>query len=210
LKAVAQNKKELRGYFRGLLAGLAPFERKLADKLICKSLLSLEEFKNAHSIMTYLSFADEVDTLNFARRVLECGKRLIVPKVQTQKKNLLPCEVKNLEEGLLPGLYGILEPDESHTHPVEAGEIDFHVIPALALDRSGFRLGRGGGYYDRFLSKIEGHFFTVGICYNCQLVEELPRETWDIPVNCIVTENGIIHLNETNSEQTTNKRGGAS
>jgi len=209
LKTAIQNKNELRRYFRGLLAGIAPAERKVADELICSSLLSLEEFKNAQSIMTYLSFADEVDTLNFARRVLECGKRLIVPKVQTQRKNLLPCEVKNLEEGLLPGLYGILEPDENHTHPVEAGVIDFHVVPALALDRSGFRLGRGGGYYDRFLSGIEGRFFTVGICYNCQLVDELPREQWDIPVKRVVTDKGIIHLNVTNSERATNKRGGA-
>lgn len=189
---VLTDKNELRGLFRERLSHLLPWERWEDDGEICNKLLSLPEFQSSHVIMTYLSFSEEVDSFGFAEKVLEKGKRLVVPRVRNNPRGLDACEIHNLEEHLIPNSYGILEPEESEASLVSPEEIDMHVIPALAFDNQGFRLGRGGGYYDRFLGSIAREAFFAGVGYDCQRTDELPREEWDIPVDCIITEEEIL------------------
>ena len=143
--------------------------------------------------MTYLSLPGEVNTLNLANAALEQGKRLVVPKIKSSSKSLMACEIATLQ-GLVPNQYGIMEPDESHTHPFPPGDIEFHVIPGLAFCRTGFRLGRGGGYYDRFLESVSPRAFLVGICYHFQIVDDLPKDPWDKPVHAVISEKGVLRI----------------
>jgi 5-formyltetrahydrofolate cyclo-ligase len=196
LNIITQNKRDLRKVFRERLNLLTGEERILYDSLIHESLLYLPEFIQAQTVMTYLSFSGEVNTFCLAKSVLEQGKNLIVPRVQSDPRNLIPCHIISLEGRLIPNQYGILEPDVNHYRPVPPGNIDLHVIPGLAFDRKGYRLGHGGGYYDRFLTQISRHAFTVGLCYNCQMLESIPIDSWDIPVQCIITEKEILHIEE--------------
>jgi len=143
--------------------------------------------------MTYLSLQGEVDTFGFAREILKDGKRLVIPKVDVDSQNLLPCEVHNLDD-LEPAHYGILEPSQNNLHLVAIETIGLHIVPGIAFDKRGVRLGRGKGYYDRFLARVPPHILTVGVCYECQITDALPRDTWDVPVKCIVTENRILRF----------------
>ena len=189
-----QEKKELRKIYRERLGLLDPKDRARYDEMITRTLVSLPEFARAQIIMTYLSFSGEADTFGFARALLEKGKRLVVPKVLSKSKSLLACEIKDLESGLVKNRYGILEPDEDHTCPVELGTIDFIMIPGMAFDRRGYRLGHGGGYYDRFLHHIPKPSFFAGIGYNFQIMDALPHDPWDVPVHCLVTEKEILRF----------------
>lgn len=190
---ISQDKKNARLAVKRLLSLLSDGYLKNADNKIREHLLSLEGFQKSKTIMTYLSMEGEVGTLDFAGEVLKRKKRLIVPRVQVHAKALLACEISNLEEGLVPSRYGILEPDKAHIRQIDPYEIEFHVIPGLAFDKKGHRLGRGGGYYDRFLSGISPDAMTIGVCYECQILESVPCDSRDMPVRCVVTEKEIIY-----------------
>lgn len=191
MSGISQNKKDARLAVKRLLSLLSDGYLKNADNKIREHLLSLEGFQKSNTIMTYLSLEREVGTLDFAREVLHRRKRLIVPRVQSHPKALIACEIMSLDEGLVPSRYGILEPDKAHIRQVDPYEIEFHVVPGLAFDKKGHRLGRGGGYYDRFLSGISPNAMTVGVCYECQLLDLVPCDSRDMPVQCVVTEKGI-------------------
>ena len=194
MKTITHDKKVLRKICRERLRLLDPQERAGYDDIIIMCLLSLPEFDSAQTIMTYLSFFGEADTFGLARAALEMGKRLVVPKVLSKSKTLLACEIRDLESGLVKNRYGILEPDEEHTCPFEPGKIDFHVIPGMAFDRRGYRLGHGGGYYDRFLHHIPQPSFFAGIGYHFQILDTLPHDPWDVPVHCLVTEKEVFRI----------------
>ena len=194
MKIQKQKKQELRRIFRKRLVSLSKAKRFNYDSMIFDKLLSLPALCESEMVMTYLSFSLEVDTSVFARKVLEEGKRLVVPKVSIEPRGLMACEIHSLDEGLVRNSYGILEPDDMHTVPVPPGDIGLHVIPGLAFDRGGYRLGHGGGYYDRFLKVVSKDASLVGICYNCQVTEELPRDSWDMPVECLITERGVFEV----------------
>lgn len=172
---------------------MASGQAALANTLIQNFILSLPEFLKSKTIMTYLSFSGEVDTFGLANAILEQGKKLIVPKIQCGSKSLVPCQIATLE-GLVPNQYGIMEPDEAHAHPFPPRDIEFHVIPGLAFCPTGFRLGRGGGYYDRFLETVSPRAFLAGICYHFQIVDDLPKDSWDKPVHAVISEKGVFRI----------------
>jgi len=189
-----QNKKALRRLHRERLRGLEPEKRKHLDAFILQNIISLPEFQSARTIMTYLSISGEVDTFPLARLILKRGKRLVVPKVIKEPAHLLACEIDSLDEGLVPDPYGIMEPDRDHTREIRIGEIDVHVIPGLAFDRSGYRLGHGGGYYDRFLSGVPKSALKAGLSFGSQILDALPKDPWDIPVDCIISEKEVLRV----------------
>ncbi|HRU55501.1 MAG TPA: 5-formyltetrahydrofolate cyclo-ligase [Candidatus Sumerlaeia bacterium] len=190
---ISQDKKKVRLAIKRQISILSDSYLKNADNKIRENLFALKEFQKSKTVMTYLSIKGEVETLEFAREVLKRKKRLVVPKVQTHPKTLLACEINTLEEGLSPSRYGILEPVNALIRQVDPYEIELHVIPGLAFDKKGHRLGRGGGYYDRFLSDISPNAMTVGVCYECQFLESVPCDSKDVPVRCVVTERGVVY-----------------
>ncbi|MCL2018685.1 MAG: 5-formyltetrahydrofolate cyclo-ligase [Oscillospiraceae bacterium] len=162
------------------------------ERLILKNLLSMKEFEEAELILTYVSAAGEIDTRELINRCFEYGKRVAIPKITDSQtvRSMAFFEIESLH-GLARGKFGILEPDISYTEAQinKNAPFTFCVTPALAYNTSGFRLGRGGGFYDRFLADYNGT--SAGLCYE-ENIKDFPVEAHDVPVNFIITEGGVI------------------
>ena len=159
-------------------------ERKVAE--LKNKLFSLEEFKKAKCVMFYVSKHYEVNTHEMIDEAIAMGKKIVVPITFKEEKMLRPSELKDRKNELIEGHFGVHQPHERHIRPVPIEEIDLMVIPGIAFDKCGHRLGHGGGYYDRFLEKTPPQVFTVGLAFNFQVVDELPRHDKDIPVDKVL------------------------
>ncbi|WP_130862128.1 5-formyltetrahydrofolate cyclo-ligase [Bacilliculturomica massiliensis] len=162
---------------------------KEADASICGAVVSLEEYREAHTVLCFVGRAEEIDTRSILMNALRSGKRLTVPRC-TAKGQMQAYEIRSLRD-LSPGKYGILEPQQ-HCELVAAEDIDFGVIPCVSCDLDGNRLGHGGGYYDRYLSG--GHFPTAVICRHDTLCDRVPCEEHDIKVDMVVTEKTVCRV----------------
>lgn len=179
------DKAALRLQQRALLRSVDPVLCRQQDAAIRQRLLSLPEYQRAQSVFCFVSMPEEIDTLPFLQAVLDAGKTLCVPRCLPGGQMSL-CQIHSLRQ-LRPGAFGILEPlEEAPRLPPAA--VDFAVIPCLSATRSGLRLGRGGGYYDRFLLAYTGSAALV--CREAMLLPELPVEAHDRSVPLIVTEAG--------------------
>ncbi len=146
-------------------------------------------------IMSYVSTKGEAPTHDVIRNCLQRGQRICVPKIELAEETMEPREVENFYRDLQRGYHGILEPGDT-SRPVDADEIDIHLIPGIAFDPQGVRLGRGGGFYDRFLQQCSPEKIKVGLAFSWQIVEEIPAETHDIPMDLIVTEVGVVQVRD--------------
>lgn len=153
--------------------------REEADAAIVHNVTTLPEWIEADTIAITLSFGLEVDTRPLIEAAWQAGKVVHVPKVTTEG---LTFHRLTSYEDLEPGVMGILEPT---TPPVEA-DVDLCIVPGRVFNRSGYRIGWGGGYYDRFLATYAGK--TLSIAYSVQILDDIPIEAHDIPVGVIVTE----------------------
>ncbi len=151
-----------------------------------ENVLSLPEFRAASSVALYSAFRNEVFTEILFQRALQSGKRVAYPRI---RQDLLEF-VKVTDPGdLKPGAFGILEPSGCETLCVR--DLDLLVIPGVAFDLQGYRLGYGKGYYDRVLHGLDEAAVLVGLCYEFQLIANVPAEEHDIHMDLVVTENHI-------------------
>ena len=162
-------------------------ERVAADsRTILQRLIALDEYADAQRLHTYVSRDGEVDTHALIRLSLERCKRVIVPVVQAGSRVLQHAEIQDLER-LQPGSWGLRQPALEYPYLFENLEkIDLVVVPGLAFDERGFRLGLGGGYYDRFLSRIQVP--KIGLTYTSLFLRQLPVEHHDVRVDIVLTE----------------------
>jgi 5-formyltetrahydrofolate cyclo-ligase len=177
-------KRELRERMLGARAALTAAERSRAAEAIAGRVAALPAWGSARSVALYAAMGAEVDTSPLAARAVAEGKRLAWPRVRNGARNLefAACEVA----ALVPGPLGTREPPANAT-PVPAGEIDLVVVPGLAFDGQGRRLGRGGGHYDATLATLR-HAAAVGLAHEVQLVPAVPSEPHDARVGTVVTE----------------------
>ncbi len=154
-----------------------------SDKGIFEIITNLPEFKSAGTIFTYYSLGWEPDTVKLLEYALLLGKTVTLPVCF--KSGIMEARAISSLSELSESWYHLLEPLSS-TRVIPPEALDFIVVPALAFDRDGYRLGRGGGYYDRYLLKTQA--FTTGVTRECFFREVLPREAHDVPVRCVVTE----------------------
>ena len=180
----SEDKGELRRRLRAERLELPAEYAAESDAAIFEKLIALPEFKEARTVFTYLSVEGEPDTREIINAAIDLGKTVAIPRVKGASMDAVP--VKSLD-GLSIGKFGIFQP-AGEWPGIDAGGIDFVVVPGLAFDRLGYRLGYGGGYYDRFLSKC--HAYSVGLCRSAHAFEVLPRDEWDVPVDCVLTELG--------------------
>ncbi|WP_163328378.1 5-formyltetrahydrofolate cyclo-ligase [Desulfurobacterium thermolithotrophum] len=146
--------------------------------------------KEAEIFMFYAPFKKEVDLLPFARKLLSIGKRVVFPRVS--EKDIIPLEIFSLKD-LSPGYLSILEPPLEYSRVVK--KIDVVFVPGIVFDLHCFRIGYGGGFYDRFLAKQKVRT-KIGICFDFQIVERVPRDPFDIPMDVVVSEKREIRRNE--------------
>lgn len=141
---------------------------------IKKKLFSFAGYKKANTILFYASFDGEVDTKEMLKEAIKSGKRVCLPVVKESQKRMFPSLVSDLKKELGAGAYGIMQPKKDFIRPVALSDMNLVIVPAVAFDKYGNRLGRGKGYYDRFLKKLPSSTLTVGLAFGFQVVERLP------------------------------------
>lgn len=164
----------------------------LSDMIINK-LKKLPIYKKSETVMVYISFGNEVDSRKLIEDCFKNGKRVVVPFCQKDGMKLIPTEIKDLESDLVTDDMGYIQPKKDSIRPVDTSEIDLIVLPGIAFDRKGYRVGFGAGYYDRFLGKLNFTIPTIGIAYDYQMIESfITMESHDIPVDYVITEDRIV------------------
>jgi 5-formyltetrahydrofolate cyclo-ligase len=168
-------------------------ERELLEKSerIKDNFFRLKEFREAGTVMFYVSKSREVATEDAIRRSLRMGKRVLVPFTDIENHKIIPCELKDFERELDIGAFGIKEPKKSFRRFVRPEDIDLVVVPGIAFDRRGYRIGYGKGFYDRFLGEAKNAEI-VALAYDFQIVSRIPEEEHDVAVGKIVTEDGVV------------------
>jgi len=164
-----------------------------SSEQIMKRLLDHPIFQKSHVMMVYLAFRKEVDLTRLIEVVWNQGKQVLIPRTDRTTKQMEPFLVKSWEE-VETGNYGILEPIECDKSPFPLEQIELVLVPGLAFDREGYRLGYGGGFYDRFFDRFDCIPYRIGIAYQFQMITYLPREEHDYPMNEICTEMGCLKL----------------
>ncbi len=165
---------------------LPPHERETLSRAIREKVALRPEFKEARRVAFYHPFSGEVDLMPLAREALEEGKVPLFPRVEG--KELVFCSVRG-EKDLEPGYMGIREPT---TPPLIQDDIDLFLVPAVAYDLEGYRLGMGGGFYDRVLSRKGRWQTALGVAFEFQVIEVLPRDWWDRQVDLVITESRML------------------
>lgn len=191
-------KKEIRGAHKELLrkrvlaahTGLDRGRVEAGGQAILEKVLGLEAYRRAKLVHTYVSSKEnEVDTRALIGTCLAQGKRVAVPVVMPSAKTMGHALIDGLDQ-LVVGPWGLAQPDPAAARWLPAkARIDLVVVPGLAFDRRGHRIGRGGGYYDRFLAQVQT--VKIGLCYDELVLDCIPGEPHDVPVDMVVAETTI-------------------
>ena len=201
-------KSEIRSFVKGLVRGISVEERTRFSEALKEEVVGLECWRSAKEVMLFFSLPDEVDMLPLIRAALAEQKRIYLPRViatqvsrgvdvcKVAEGNTLPAgntvsgeemilEVRELApEQLAPGRWGIWEPTDEAPLLSDYSRLDLVVVPGVAFSSDGKRLGRGKSFYDRFLPLVPRAAF-VGVCYPCQVVEQIPADPWDIGMDIV-------------------------
>lgn len=190
--AAATPKEEKKSLRRQILAardGLAPAEREARSAALRDRLRSLPRWREAGTVHLFVPFGSEVDTFPLLEALLAEGRRAVLPRVAPGRR-LHHCLVTALAD-LAPGAWGIPEPGP-HCAQVPPVEVELVLVPGVAFDRRGGRLGYGGGFYDGFLAECPAP--RVALAFGLQVVPEVPREPHDLLVHALVTEQELIFV----------------
>ncbi|MFA5068701.1 MAG: 5-formyltetrahydrofolate cyclo-ligase [Candidatus Omnitrophota bacterium] len=161
-------------------------DRAIKNGKIKRRLLKEKCFKDAVFIMFYVSKPYEVDTAGMIEEALKRGKRVIVPVTQTKEKQLIPSEITCPARDLAKGPFGVLQPRKECIKAVKIEDIDLVIVPGVAFDSKGNRIGHGQGYFDRFLKHLPKKTPTIGLAFKLQLVRRIKVLPWDIPVTKLI------------------------
>ena len=177
---ILSDKRKVRQAVRAEIAKLPTEERTTLSSQIFSKIAALKEVEEASVIALFVSLPDEPQTADFIEQLLLQNRRVVVPRIEDEVMNFY-----DISEGVTTGAFGIMEPVA--TTPIAPSEIDVMVVPGVAFTQYGARLGRGKGFYDKYLSHNGFRAYTVGVCYPCQLVEELPTEEHDKLLDLVVS-----------------------
>lgn len=177
-------KQQLREQILGKLNALPAGMRRKKSHTITHKICELPEYKKADVVFCYIALTSEADTTLLLERILYDGKTLAVPHLENNI--MTPKQVMKVPE-LIPGPYDILQP-EPDSPTINVTIIDLAIVPGLAFTREGVRLGRGGGYFDRWLPSLPANVTTIGLAFDFQIADQLPEEKHDVRVSKVVTE----------------------
>jgi 5-formyltetrahydrofolate cyclo-ligase len=193
----AERKRALRAEMLAARMRLPPAARAAASRALAGRVASLPAFAAAGTVALYPAMGAEVDTAEIARLAQAAGKRLAWPRLEAAGLRLgfAACAPGDL----VPGPFGTRAPPPGAA-PVPLEEIDLMLVPGLAFDASGQRLGRGRGHYDATLAALPGRAARIGLCFEAQLVPEVPREGHDAPLDAVITERRVIRPDRASAE----------
>lgn len=165
------------------------------SEAIQSAIAGLPVFGQAREVLLYMAMRNEVRTDRLLDALLRRGIRVLLPRCEPEARGAMHLACLTCREELRPGMYGIPEPDPALCAKAEEFAPELAVIPGLAFDRRGRRLGYGGGYYDRLLAlPALARTVLVAPAYSFQVMDTLPADPWDRPVHCLVTEHEIIEV----------------
>jgi len=185
-------KPHLRTEMKEALAAMPAGAAADKSRRACRMLTALDEFQNAATVMLYMPIPQEIDCIPAALAAWRQAKTVLVPKVSLQQRRMIAVRCNSMDDEMVTGGYGIREPAGDQPWPVE--NIGLIVVPALAYDRRGNRLGRGGGFYDRFLAQPAMRAVTCGLAFAEQVAEEVPTTANDWPVDMLVTDKEVLRF----------------
>ena len=185
-------KQEMRKQYLRLRDNLRLTDIRDKSKKIIEKLYAMPCYRQAKTVMMYIDFRNEVSTKAVLLKALHQGKKVVVPVTDTRARKLILSEIKDADRELRPGSYGILEPAKEFIREVSADILDIIIVPGLVFDLRGYRIGYGGGYYDKLLQDINPNTKTIGLAFDFQIVDSLCIENFDRKVDVIITEERII------------------
>lgn len=191
-------KKAVRAQLRQVLKNLPAMELHRRSVAATDRLVAEPEFQASGGIMLFLPLPYEVDAQPIAIRAWQAGKTVTVPYVQQRQRHMIPLEINNLGEPMHTDRMGLRTPARHRPIPLEM--IDLVVVPGLGFDLAGRRLGRGGGFYDRFLGRPEFQGVACGLALEEQLVDRVPAAAHDVNVSMLATDQRLIRFNTQRSE----------
>lgn len=167
-------------------------ERACIAAALTAQLIRLPQYAAAGSVLATMSIGSEWNTRVFLDRARADGKAVVLPRISPPPKRLQLHAVGDLDRDLVPGVWNIPEPDSQRCPLVDFGAVDFALVPALAVDGACFRLGYGAGYFDKLLAGRKSRPFCVTALPAAFVVERLPHEVHDVPVDMVLTESGPV------------------
>ncbi len=163
-------------------------DRRKKSLAIKKKLFSREEFKNAANVLLYAAKSYEVDTIPIIKEAIKKGKKVFLPLTNVQGKRLTISQILDMDKDTHIGPWGIYQPKDVSGKYAPPADIDLCVVPGVAFDKKGNRLGHGGGYYDKFLKDIPRSAYLIGLAFDFQIKQDgIPALAKDIPVNRVIT-----------------------
>lgn len=192
---MSDTKETLRTSLLARRSALAPEDVRAASVAVAHAIRALPEWKNAREVLLYWPVRNEVDTRSLMVELWQRGATVLLPRCRRNHPGVMDIACVNGEHDLRPGMYSIMEPHQDRCPALEDFQPDLALIPGVGFDAAGYRLGFGGGYYDRLLAQPGmGDTLCIGLCHEFQRVKKLPVETWDKPVNLICSEKSICRI----------------
>ena len=188
---IRKHKTEIREYYLAKRRGMTEEERAEKNEKICKNMLASATFRYADILLMFYPKSDEIDLRRVAEAALAAGKKIAFPRCNAEDHTMVFHYVSSLDE-LSPGSYNIMEPDASLPvfSPKTAENTNVVcIVPAVVFDKKGFRIGYGGGYYDRYLAGFRGT--KIGFAYRDFIVNFVPHGRFDLTVDVMITERGL-------------------
>jgi 5-formyltetrahydrofolate cyclo-ligase len=183
------SKAAVRRQLRDVLGAMGEAQRHQKSIAACSLIAGSPEFAAARVVMLFLSSPTEIDTAPLALKSWQAGKTVVVPRVSWDQRRMLPTEITSLNTGLTTTGPGVREPIGGKPIPVDF--IDLVIVPGLGFTPTGYRIGRGMGFYDRFLAQPEFIGVSCGMAFEEQIVEQLPVLDHDMPLSMLATDRGI-------------------
>ena len=183
--AVQQEKSSLRAHFLGLLKKQEQKQRQQKSLRIAEQLYVLPAFQKAKTVLFYASLPGEVETFAMIQQAMQLQKHVALPVLARDQRKMIPTLTDSLDN-LSSGPYGISQPNPDPSKVVEADGLDAVIVPGPAFDQARNRLGRGAGYYDRFLGSLPSRVAKIGIAFDFQVVDCLPVEEHDVPLDAVL------------------------
>ena len=188
---ILQAKQERRTQIKARLAALSPAQRYSMSIQACENVVACETFAHARTIMVYAPLPQEVDVSHIALRCYQDNRTICLPKIDWDHHRMWPVPVNSFDDhSLVADRYGLRAPERGYPMPVEL--VDLVIVPGMAFDTDGRRLGRGGGFYDRFLGQSGFIGRCIGLCFDCQIVDAVPSARHDVVMNFVATDRRLI------------------
>ncbi|MCG3123625.1 MAG: hypothetical protein GIKADHBN_02046 [Phycisphaerales bacterium] len=196
---VTERKRRLRRDMIERLAALAPAEAASQSLLMADLIARQPWFRRRGPLMTFLATPQEPDLTTVLEREIASGRTVTAPRMDWNACTIEPHRVADLDRDLVPARHGLREPGPDCPR-VPVSELEVVLVPAVAFDHAGTRLGRGGGFYDRFLSRPDLRALRVGVVFDLQILDQVPRQAHDARMDLVLTPTRVIDVRPSASE----------